>query len=355
MARYRITAPDGNAYEITGPDDATQEELISAVQRHIAGQKPTAPVETAGIGEAFVGGLKQFGRTFGTGVVGAFAPEDAARRSLAEARAAAEAGEKPATSLEAVRQKYLESGFFPAVGEALSQVPGAIVEQAPNIASMAAGARLGAMAGAPLGLPGVIGGGIIGGAAAPLVQAFGQNIARQAEEQRPAIEAGATPQISRAAAAAAALPQAALDVGAQRFVFGKQLVGKVLGLSPERIAQLEGKALVAAERKAEKLALESALKTAAKGTGVGVLAEVPTEIAQQMLERAQAGLPLLSDDAKEEYFESAYGAALASPLGAVGRFSERGQARQEVAERTARREEAEAQMRQLASGVGGVS
>lgn len=352
MPLYEITGPGGKVYEIEGPPGASKEQIVQAVQAKLAAQQ--AATETASAGEALKGGFKQFGRTVGTGIVGAFAPEEAARRSLIEAEQARAAGEKPATSLEAVKQKYLSQGFFPAAGEALSQIPGAILEQAPNLAATAAGARLGAMAGTPLGLPGVIGGGVLGAAAPSLIQAFGGNIARQAEEQKAAIEAGATPEISRAAALAAAGPQAALDVASQRLVFGKQLVGKVLGLSPEQLARLEGKALVAAERRAEKLATDSALKTAAKGVGVGALAEMPTEVAQQMLKRAQAGLPLFSDDAKDEYFESAYGAALVSPLGAVGRFSERGAARQEVAAREAQRAQAEQQLTQLATGIGGV-
>jgi len=352
MPLYEITGPGGKVYEIEGPPGATKEQIVQAVQAKLSQQKP--PVETAGLGEALKGGFRQFGRTVGTGIVGAFAPEEAARRSLIEADQARAAGEKPATSLEAVKQKYLESGFFPAAGEALSQIPGAIAEQAPNIGAMAAGARLGAMAGAPLGLPGVIGGGIVGGATPALVQAFGSNIGRQAEEQRAAIEAGATPDISRGAAAAAAVPQAALDVASQRLVFGKNLIGKVLGRTPEEMARLEGKALVAAERRAEKIAKEGLAKTLSRGVAAGTIGEVPTEVAQQMLERAQAGLPLFDDKAKDEYFEAAYGAALVSPLGAVGSISERGAAREGVAGREAQRQLAEQRLTLLGGGVGGV-
>lgn len=349
---YSIRLPDGTTVANI-PDNIPFEDA----KRDILKRRPDLaaaaqpPVETAGLGESLKGGLRQFGRTFGTGVVGAFAPEEAAQRFLKETK---EEPIKQATSLEAVRQKYLESGFFPAAGEALSQIPGAIAEQLPNLAATAAGARLGAMAGAPLGLPGVIGGGVLGAATPSLIQSFGQNIGRQAEEQRAAIEAGAAPDISRGAAAAAAVPQAALDVAAQRLIFGKQLVAKVLGRTPEEIAKLEGKALVAAERKAEKIAKEGLAKTLSRGVAAGTIGEVPTEVAQQMLERAQAGLPLFDDKAKDEYFEAAYGAALVSPLGAVGSISERGAAREGVAAREAQRQQAEAQLTQLATGVGGV-
>lgn len=36
MAKYRITAPDGNSYEITAPDDATQEQVMAYAQQNHA-------------------------------------------------------------------------------------------------------------------------------------------------------------------------------------------------------------------------------------------------------------------------------------------------------------------------------
>jgi hypothetical protein len=64
--------------------------------------------------------------------------------------------------------------------------------------------------------------------------------------------------------------------------------------------------------------------------------EIPTEVIQQMLERAQAGLPLTSEDAYAEYGEAAYGAGLVGgPFGAVGRVGQRSVARGEIAEKEA--------------------
>lgn len=34
MAKYRITAPDGNAYEVTAPDDATEEQVLAYAQQN---------------------------------------------------------------------------------------------------------------------------------------------------------------------------------------------------------------------------------------------------------------------------------------------------------------------------------
>ncbi len=33
MATYKITAPDGNAYNVTAPDDASQEQVLAYAQK----------------------------------------------------------------------------------------------------------------------------------------------------------------------------------------------------------------------------------------------------------------------------------------------------------------------------------
>ena len=70
------------------------------------------------------------------------------------------------------------------------------------------------------------------------------------------------------------------------------------------------------------------------------MAEVPTEIAQQVLERAQAGLSLTDDDALKEYEDTAYQVGLLAPIGAAGRYMERGAARANI---EAKKAEVEAQ------------
>jgi hypothetical protein len=57
----------------------------------------------------------------------------------------------------------------------------------------------------------------------------------------------------------------------------------------------------------------------AKGAGAGVATEVPTEITQQLIERAQAGLPIDSDDAIQEYIDAGIAAGiLGGGIGTVG-------------------------------------
>jgi hypothetical protein len=160
-----------------------------------------------------------------------------------------------------------------------------------------------------------------------LLQLFGANIERQAAEQ---MEEGKPLDISRTRAAVAAAPGAALEVAATFIPLGRTLIGKVLG--PEATKAMTR---VTAEGR-ENLAKEGLAKVLAKGTATGALLEIPTEVIQQMLERAQAGLPLTSEDAYAEYGEAAYGAGLVGgPFGAVGRVGQRSVARGEIAEKEA--------------------
>jgi hypothetical protein len=187
----------------------------------------------------------------------------------------------------------------------------------PQIAATLGSAKAGALAGQRIGgaRGAVIGG--VGGALAPsFAQLFGAGLERQAAEGVEDISAGR--------AAAAAVPGAALEVASTFIPLGRTLVGKLLG--PDAAQALARGATESTER----LAKESLGKVLAKGTAVGALAEVPTEVIQQMLERAQAGLPITTEDALAEYGEAAYGAGLVGgPFGAVGRVGQRAVARGE--------------------------
>ena len=80
----------------------------------------------------------------------------------------------------------------------------------------------------------------------------------------------------------------------------------------------------------QKPLLNNIARVLATGGGKLIAAEVPTEVGQQMLERYYSDLPLLNDEAKKEYVEAAYGAALLAPLGGVAGVSNRSQARNQL-------------------------
>jgi len=299
MAVYAELA-DGRLLEF--PDGTPPEVMQKAVKSYIASQTP--PKE--GFISSLVGGAKRTGSTSLTGIESLIDPEGAARRGVERGEAISQQ-HAPGTSLEAVKKAYADRGLMGAAGEVISQVPTALAEQATNIAATLASAKAGAMAGTAVapGIGTVVGG--VGGALAPsLLQLFGSNIERQAEE--------GVPEISRGKALAAAAPGAALEVAATFIPLGRSIVGTLLGPQAATFLAKGG----------GRLADEGLAKVLLKGAAVGTLAEIPTEVTQQMLERLQAGLPLTTPDALAEYGEAAYGAGLVgAPFGAAGRAGQR--------------------------------
>jgi hypothetical protein len=318
MPIYEITAPDGKTYEIEGPPGASRQDVINAVlaRNPAAGQAPAAPrLPKKGIMAALAGGAKRMGSTFETGLESLIDPNLAAQRGVARSEALGQEY-APAASLEKVKQAYAEKGLFPAAYEAISQIPGAISENVPNIAATLAGGRTGAMAGSVFGPVGALIGGGVGAAAPSLLQLYGSGLERQAQE--------GSKDVSRTAALGAAVPGAAAEVVSTYIPLGRTFIGKLLGPEAE-------KALARGTNQGiETAAKESVMATLAKGTAIGAGVEIPTEVGQQMLERLQAGLPLTTPDALKEYGESAYGAALVGgPFGAAARAAGRPGAREE--------------------------
>ena len=318
MPTYSIQGPDGKTYSIDGPPNATREQIIGAIQARMQQQQAQAAAKPRepGIIESGIGGAKKLLSSQRTALESFASPEEAAQAGLARARALEEKT-PTALSLEKVKDKYAQEGFFPAAGEVLRQAPSFIAEQLPQLGTAFAGGRLGAMAGAPLGLPGVIGGGIAGALTPLALQAYGTGAERRAAEGLPQ-DPGKT--------AVSALGQAGLETAAMVIPFGGKLMGRLLGVGEKEGVQ----ALVSPA--ARKLAEERLATSIAKGTGKGLLAEIPTEVGQQMLERWQANLPLMDDNALKEYSEAAYGATLfGGPFGGVGRRVQVGQAKEDVA------------------------
>jgi acetolactate synthase regulatory subunit len=293
MPTYSITGPDGKEYSIDGPEGATQDQVVAAIQEQLA--LKNKPIETAGPIEAAIGSTKRMASSALTGIQLPFGADEAAMQGISRQK---DITEKPAGSLEAVKQAYEQRGFLPAAKEVVTQVPGVIAEQFPLIGSMAAGARVGAMAG-PWG---ALAGSILG----PLISYAGSSAERKAEEQ---IAKGENVDVGAAGAFASGAGQAALD----RLSLGLSGLSRVFGISAKELGT----------EAAEKLAKESLGMAIAKGTIKTELSEIPTEIAQQAIERYYAGLSLTGEDALKEYGDIAYQTSLMGPLGGIGRVSER--------------------------------
>ena len=153
-------------------------------------------------------------------------------------------------------------------------------EQAPFLATTLAGAGAGALAGSLIPIP-FVGSGvgaIIGGAAASFPLLFGGNVQRQEEQ----VAAGELESVD--------ISKALVAAGGQATIEG--IAGKILAFMPF------------------KPGVGNLFSRTVKTGALGVATEVPTEITQQIIERAQAGLPLDSDEAIQEYIDAGVAAGI---------------------------------------------
>ena len=225
--------------------------------------------------------------------------------------------------LKAGESKYESSGGFTGIDDFdLSQNLRALKEMAGGTAGFLA---------APIAAAGV--GSLAGGVGGPIAgygtmaaQYGVTNLQRQAQEQQAAIDAGEAPQdLSLGRAATAAAGQTGLDMAGGRF-WGPLL---------RKIPFVEKLALGQVTKIGDKLFSPGALLSQSlkdgtlrpiggrmwRGAVGGATFEVPQEIAQQALERWQAGLPVdpfEAPEAWEEYRQAFIGAtALGGPMGAA--------------------------------------
>lgn len=311
---YGVQLPDGRTI---GFDESTPLETAQKIVRR---DFPEAFQKKSGVGAEFKEGLASLIGGTKTALTAPFDPKEAAKRGLLEEQARGAEFES-GVSFDKLKKAYADYGLLGGVSEVTRQVPQAVAGMTPQLAATLGATATGARLGSVAGLPGIIGGGIAGFGSSFLPQA-GANITRQAEEQQRAGQE-IDPSLTKAYGAAAG--QAALETASLGFGLGKRVVSKILGQSEKEIA--EGLAKNAAKYEADlvKAAEARLLPTVGKGAARG-LVEIPTEVAQQVLERAQAGLDLFSPEALQEYDSAAYQALLVGPVigGAAGPISRSG-------------------------------
>jgi hypothetical protein len=279
---------------------------------------------TAGptIGGSFRRGLESLLSSYQTAGGAAFgSPEEAAQAAMERSQSMQERL-GPGASFGRLKDIYEREGLLPAIGAGIGQLPASLAEQAPQLGVMAAGAAAGQAA---IPVP-FVGAGL--GALATLVPQFlGYNIERQAEED---VAAGRPVDIEMGKALGTAALQSVPELAGTYLTFGKTLLRPLLKVAePEK---LTGRAAAQAVEELTKKAEESLFKqTIPRGIARGAAAEMPTEVAQQVLERWQAGLDVLSPEAMAEYGEAAYLAGtIGGALGPIGRISERADARRQL-------------------------
>ena len=327
MAIYKVKDPEGNSYTVEGPEGASDEEVLSQVQAYTNQQAltKTEKQKEPSLGERFKTGLQETVEGLGTTIKAPFLSNEELTQRFKEHQA----NQQPsAGDLEKVGQIYRDQGILAAGKEALSQIPGAIADQGGNLGVVGAGALGGAALGSAVPVIGTGLGALAGAGSALFGISAGSNIERQISEQ---LKAGEKVDPNLLAAYGTAALQAGIDVYAGPEKFFAEQFGKVAG-----------------KKLAQQFAEEGLANTLWKGVAKTAATEGLTEVGQQGLERAQAGLPITGDEANKEYVQTAYQTLLASPIGAPIRMYEKGQAQSALAEQKANQqaEEAERQKEQ---------
>ena len=282
-----------NAHAAGDVQAATQ---LATYIKSLQGQAEPIPAEPTFLGGAKAAAVRGFEAVpesaagIGLGIKAALGMKESAGKQAENirAQAQAEAGKPQGVSFADLEKAYQEQGLMAAAKKLPSYITEQALQSAPSMAvPLAAGVGAAAFAGplAPIVGP-AVGIGTYG------LQQFGNFMRRQAEEGRTGETLEPGPAFGTAAVTAP------LGYFADRLTLG---FGKV----PEKILGQQ----VAAE-----LAKRGGVR-AATGATIGVVAEAPTEVLEQMGERWQAGLPLKGDDAMREYKEAFFGAAAVGGVG----------------------------------------
>jgi len=200
--------------------------------------------------------------------------------------------EAEAAQPEALRTDILSARGVGDVGRAATEI---VTGSLPQTGTALGGALTGARLGAAFGVPGAVIGGLLGGAAAGFLPTAGSNIQRQVQveaERQGVPEAEITQIPSPGAAFGAAVPQAALESGADVLTLG---AARFLGRPVREAAGSLGQRV-------------------ARGAGVGAATEAVVEPLQTGIERYQADLPVnpfTNQEAAREYLQAGLGGAIA--------------------------------------------
>ena len=316
-----VEMPNGDLVQF--PDDTPKAEIGQFIESKFPGVFDPSPQRRSTVGEEFRRGLRTSAGGIRTAVETSLAElrgDEVAQREAALAGLersqdmAEDYGVPP--SLAALRAAHTEGGLPAAIEEGVSIPFRATAQQSGPIATMVAGARAGATL---MPVPQLkVAAGLAGGFAALTPQFLGFNIDRQVEEQ---LDQGVAPEdieLDYDLALNAALAQGAIESVGQAFVLGKGLVRSIVGGN-------KGRAFSATDTRRLVQASERSVLGAATRAGVrGAVVEVPVEVAQQVIERYQAGMDVTSEEALAEYGEAAFLAAtVGSTIGGVGGVSER--------------------------------
>ena len=278
MAITPVQLPDGTIVNIDHAENAEQDAILQLARQYydeLPEEIQPETLDTSTFGRGFSRGidtvqlgyssaLEGIGKVTGLEGLEKFGAESA--RAQEEQLAEAEPSATRRQDVEDIR-----SGARFVAETAAEQIP----TLATTLAGVGAGAAIGTAA-IPIPIVGTTIGGLIGGIAANIPFFYGMN----REAQKDAVEQGIKTEVSEGAAALYAIPQAALDVIADRFLLGSGIGRGIFGETALRTGNV--------------------LTRGVKGAAAGTISEVPTEIGQQILERWQANENLFSKETLDD-------------------------------------------------------
>ena len=331
-----VKLPDGSLFPLKESEDPVN-ALLQAKQLYPdAFGQPKAPTPKksglmADIGSSFENllGISRTGIAALTG--------DTTQAAQAGAKRAEVIGEKyaPSFQTEKITKPFEEGRYGEAALEAIKGVPGAVGQLLPSIAQEAGLAGAGRLAGGALGtfVGGPVGTAVgqqVGQYALPLLVNFVQALGGQAQEKvQEQVKNGEKPDVDALELAPYAAGNAALNLVGTRVAM-PSVFKKAIGQKVE--AEAGDAARAALLKEAEKVAGRGTAKAIGVGVGKFAFGELPTEVLQNVVDRAAIGKPLADDDAFAQYRATALTMVMASPIGGGFGLYERGGARKQVAQ-----------------------
>lgn len=293
-------------------DTATARAIAAEINRQTGATTPPSMPEPesrkSGLWEEVMRTGQQTLSQSRTGIGALLGDEEAAALAGLERGQAIDESYGTPPSLEELKNVYEDEGALAALGELVfSQAPRFVAQQVPTLAQGAAGAKVGAaLVPVPHPVAKLFGAGL-GALAAYLPMFAGSNIERAAAEQ---IAKGEDVDVDVGKAYAVGAAQSAVQELGGALVLGRRLIGSLLGKDITKMSK------EATEESLKKLADRGLLENVVRRGGTAAAGEVPTEVAQQALERYYAGLPMADEQALKEYGEAAYASVLGA--GTIG-------------------------------------
>ena len=334
MAQY-LPLPDGTYYPVAEGEDpkvAWQRAMQKYPEAFGAGEPKAQPRK--GLLADVMGGATNLLSIGQTGIAALTGDTNVAAQAGLERKAQQQKQYESGFQPEKILSEFDKGNYLSSAGEAIKQIPSAVAGLLPSVgqeAGLAAAGRLGGGAlGALVPVPGAAAAGAtVGQYAVPLIVNAIQALGSQAQEKAQAqIEKGEKVDVGVAELAPYAAANAALNLVGTRIAMPsifKKAIGQKVAAEADDVARL------ALMEEARKVAGRGTLNTIARGALGFTVGELPTEILQDVVDRAAVGKPLTDEDALKGYRITALNMVLGAPLGGGLGVYERGGARTQVA------------------------